>query len=135
MRKLPSFSQLSDVSYTVKPVLRSHLWDNEKVSSGLLRQVTSSKRFNLYENFYDRTIKRWPFNTGDCLIDVTTLAVLTVSTESMIGLFYCTYNLHIIVLLYIIWMLFCILYLILILNDFFQLSYTNILYIILIVRL
>jgi hypothetical protein len=58
MRKLPSFSQLSDVSYTVKPVLRSHLWDNEKVASGLLRQVTSSKRFNLYENFYDRTIKR-----------------------------------------------------------------------------
>jgi hypothetical protein len=53
------------------------------VASDLLRQVTSSKRFNLYENFYDRTIKRWPFNTGDCLIDVTTLAVLTVSTESM----------------------------------------------------
>jgi hypothetical protein len=58
MRKLPSVSQLSDVSYTVKPVLRGHLWDKEKVASDLLRQVTSSKRFNLYENFYDRTIKR-----------------------------------------------------------------------------
>ena len=43
MRKLPSFSQLSDVSYTVKPVLRGHLWDKEKAASGLLRQVTSSK--------------------------------------------------------------------------------------------
>jgi hypothetical protein len=43
MRKLPSFSQLSDVSYTVKPVLRGHRWDKEKAASGLLRQVTSSK--------------------------------------------------------------------------------------------
>ena len=48
MRKLSSFSQLSDVSYTVKPVLRGHLWDKEKAASGLLRQVTSSKRFNLH---------------------------------------------------------------------------------------
>jgi hypothetical protein len=23
------------------------------------------------EFFYDRKIKRWPFNTGDCLIEVT----------------------------------------------------------------
>jgi len=34
---------------------------------GLLRQVTSSKRFNSCEIFYDRTRKRWPFNAGNCL--------------------------------------------------------------------
>jgi len=32
--------------------------------SGLLRQMTSKKRFNSYENFYDRSRKRWPLNTG-----------------------------------------------------------------------
>ena len=39
MRKLSSCSQVSEVSYTVKPVLRGHLWDKEKVASGLLIQV------------------------------------------------------------------------------------------------
>ena len=29
--------------------------------SGLIRQVASSKRLNLYEIIYDRTRKRWPF--------------------------------------------------------------------------
>ena len=33
--------------------------------SDLIRQVTSIKRLNSYEIFYDRTRKRWPFNTGD----------------------------------------------------------------------
>ena len=41
-------------------------------AGGLIRQVTSCKKFNLYENFYDRTTTRWPFNTGDYLIEVTT---------------------------------------------------------------
>ena len=44
---------------TVKPVLRGQR------KSGLLRQVTSKKRFNLYEIFYERTRKMLPFNTGD----------------------------------------------------------------------
>ena len=35
--------------------------------SGFIRQVTSWKRFNSYKIFYDRTRKRWPFNTGDCI--------------------------------------------------------------------
>ena len=46
--------------------------------SGCIRQVTSKKRLNSYEIFYDRTRKMWPFNTGDCLIEVTTWAGLTV---------------------------------------------------------
>jgi hypothetical protein len=46
--------------------------------SGLKRQLTSYKRFNLYEIFYDRTRKGEPLNTGDCLIEVTTYVGLTV---------------------------------------------------------
>jgi hypothetical protein len=42
----------------------------------LLRQVTSLKRLNSYEIFY-MTRKRCPFNTGSCLIEVTTCAGLT----------------------------------------------------------
>ena len=41
-------------------------------NSDLLRQVTSLKRFNSYEIFYNRKRKKWPFNTGDCFIVVTT---------------------------------------------------------------
>ena len=33
---------------------------------------------NLYEFLYDWTRKKWPFNTGDCLIEVTAWAGLTV---------------------------------------------------------
>jgi hypothetical protein len=40
--------------------------------------MTSWKSFNSYEIFYDSTRKRWPFNTGDCLIEVPTWAGLTV---------------------------------------------------------
>ena len=40
--------------------------------------MTSKKRFNSYEVFYDRTGKMWPLNTGDCLIEVTTCADLAV---------------------------------------------------------
>jgi hypothetical protein len=32
---------------------------------------------NSYELFYDRTRKWWPFNTGDCLIELTAWAGLT----------------------------------------------------------
>jgi hypothetical protein len=48
--------------------------------TGLIRQVTSLKRSNsyMYEIFYDRARKMWPFNTGDCLIEVTMWTVLTV---------------------------------------------------------
>ena len=48
MRKLPSFSQLSDVSYTVKPVLRGHLWDKEKEAGGLLIEVTTLAVLTIY---------------------------------------------------------------------------------------
>jgi hypothetical protein len=34
--------------------------------------------FNSYEMFYDRTRKRWPLNTGHCLIEVTTWESLSV---------------------------------------------------------
>ena len=34
--------------------------------------------FNSYENVYDRARKMWPFNTDDCLIEVTAWAGLTV---------------------------------------------------------
>jgi hypothetical protein len=44
----------------------------------LLRQVTSSKRINSNEIFYDRTRKRWPFNIGDCLIKMFSWAGLMV---------------------------------------------------------
>jgi len=45
--------------------------------SGLLRQLTSKKRFISYAIFYDRTRKRWPFNAGDCLTEVTTWTSMT----------------------------------------------------------
>ena len=54
---------------TVKPLLRGHLCDKEKVAF--------QKRFNSYEIFYDGTRKGCPFNTGDCLIEVTSWAGLT----------------------------------------------------------
>jgi hypothetical protein len=41
--------------------------------SGLIRQ-----RFNSYAIIYNRTRKRWSFNTGDCLIEVATWTDLTV---------------------------------------------------------
>jgi hypothetical protein len=58
-----------------------------QIKSGLIRQLTSEKRFILYEIFYGSTRKRWPFNTGDCLIEVPPLAGLTVF---LIACFYCT---------------------------------------------
>jgi hypothetical protein len=46
--------------------------------SDLIRQVTSWKRLNSYEIYYDKTRKKWPLNTGDCLIEVTSWAGLIV---------------------------------------------------------
>jgi len=59
------------IAYTVKPVLRGHLWDKEKVS---LQGWRLPKR----GIFNHMTRKSWPFNTGDCLIEVITWAGLTV---------------------------------------------------------
>jgi len=42
--------------------------------SYLIKQVTSEKRFNIY----DRTRKGLPLNTGDCLIEVTTCLTVLV---------------------------------------------------------
>ena len=58
-------------SISVKPVLRGHLWDKEKVDRWPLIEV------NFIWNFLDRTRKRWPFNASDCLIVVTARAGLT----------------------------------------------------------
>ena len=44
-----------------------------KRNSDFLRQVIPSFDFS-----YDRTRKRWPFNTGDCLIEMTAWTSLTV---------------------------------------------------------
>ena len=44
--------------------------------SSLLWQMTFYKRFNSNKIFYDRTGKRWPLNTSDCLIEVTGLTVI-----------------------------------------------------------
>jgi hypothetical protein len=61
---------------TVIPLLRGHLLWQRK--SGLIKHVTSLKKFNWYEISYGRTRKMWPFNTGDCLIEVNAWAGLTV---------------------------------------------------------
>ena len=47
---------------------------NGLMTGDLLKEVQNS-----YATFYDRTRKRWPFNTGDCLIEVTAWAGLTVN--------------------------------------------------------
>jgi hypothetical protein len=44
--------------------------------------MTSLKRFNLYEIFYDMTRKGWPFNTGDYLIKVA-VYIFTVTNVYM----------------------------------------------------
>jgi hypothetical protein len=42
--------------------------------------VMRSFVYESYQIFYDMTRKRWPFNTGGCLIEVTTWAGLTVQS-------------------------------------------------------
>jgi hypothetical protein len=61
--------------YSQTCIKRSPLGQRKR---GFIRQVTSWKRFNTYEMFYDRTINRWPLNTGDCVIKVTTSTGLTI---------------------------------------------------------
>jgi len=61
--------------YRVKPVLKGHLWDKEKV---IIQDRWPLKSGYSYEIFHDMTRKMWPFNTGDCLIEVTAWAGFTV---------------------------------------------------------
>jgi hypothetical protein len=45
-------------------------------------KITNWKHFLIYsQTSYDRTRKRWTFNTGDCLIEVTAWTGLTVIIE------------------------------------------------------
>jgi hypothetical protein len=60
---------------TVKLVLRGYLWDDIKWS---YKTCDFLKELNLYETVYERTRKRWPFNTGDCSLEVMACAGLTV---------------------------------------------------------
>ena len=61
--------------YSQTCIKTTPLWQR---NSGLIRQLTSLKGFNLYEIFCDMTIKQWPFDTDDCLIEVTVWVGLTV---------------------------------------------------------
>jgi len=56
----------------------------EQRKTVFLRQVTSWKRFNSYGIFCDKTRKRLPFDTGDCLIEVTAWAGLTVGKKKIL---------------------------------------------------
>jgi hypothetical protein len=61
--------------YTIKPVFWGHPWDEEKLpykTDDLLKEV------KFIWNFLWQDKKSWPFNTGDCLIEVTAWAGLTV---------------------------------------------------------
>jgi len=71
----PDFRFTKIVKYNQTCIKRSPF---RQKSSGLIGQAISKKRFNLYEIFYDRIRNRWIFNTGDCLIEVTTWEGLTV---------------------------------------------------------
>ena len=64
----------------------SHLDQRKNV---LIRQVTSLNRFRSYDLFNDRTRKRRPFNTGDCLIEMTAWAGWTVYLGSMLTCILC----------------------------------------------
>ena len=44
------------------------------------------KVYYIYDIFYDGTRKWWPLNTGDCLIEVTARASLTVLTLMISGI-------------------------------------------------
>jgi hypothetical protein len=64
----------------------SHLDQRKNV---LIRQVTSLNRFRSYDLFNERTRKRRPFNTGDCLIEMTAWAGWTVYLGSMLTCIIC----------------------------------------------
>ena len=62
---------------TVKPVLRGQFWKKKQwlyKTGDLLKEVP-------FEIVYDRTSQKWPFDRGDCLIEVTAWAGLTVVAE------------------------------------------------------
>ena len=63
--------------HIVKPVLRGHLWKKENM---VLQDRWSLKRGSNHMNFSMTGQEMWPFNTGDCFIEVTTWAGLTVYT-------------------------------------------------------
>ena len=75
--KMQQFIHSNTQKYSQACFKRSPLGQRK---GGLIRQLTSQKRFNSFEIFYDRTIKRWPFNACDCLIKMTTWEVLTAFT-------------------------------------------------------
>jgi len=63
----------------------------------LINTVKSIKRSPLGQINIDllrQDKKRWPFNTGDCLIEVTTWAGFTVQKSSMMWLSQCIDNVH-----------------------------------------
>ena len=63
---------------TVEPVLRGCHGDKEKVALYFLDRW-SLKRASFYmKSSMTGQEKEWPFNTGDCLIEVTAWASLTV---------------------------------------------------------
>ena len=64
----------------------SHLDQRKNV---LIRQVTSLNRFRSYDLFNERTRKRRPFNTADCLIEMTAWAGWTVYLGSMLTCIIC----------------------------------------------
>ena len=65
--------------FTVKPVFRGHLSDKEKVGLHLHKTGDLLIEVQFIWNFSWQDKKRWPFNTGDCLIEVTEWAGLTIT--------------------------------------------------------
>ena len=63
-------------TYTVKPVLRGHLREKQKV---IFYDRLPLKRGSIHINFSDRTRKMRPFYTVDRLIEVTPWVGLTVA--------------------------------------------------------
>jgi hypothetical protein len=61
---------------TVKPVLSGHLWNKKECS---FKIGDLFKAGSIHMKFAMTTRKRWPYNTDDCLIEVTAGTGLTVS--------------------------------------------------------
>ena len=76
--KYPYITITDSLQHNSQTSIKRSPLDNQQVDLLLIREVSSLKRFNSYETFYDRTRKGWPFNTGDCLTEVTTWEGLTV---------------------------------------------------------
>ena len=72
---------------TIKPKLRCHLWDKEKV---VFSERWPLKRGSIHMKFLwqDRTRKRWPFNAGGCLIEVTPWGDLSVLDSLCLNFFH-----------------------------------------------